>query len=69
LRVSISKGRAFFKNFDRFSCLLGDEVKISNFLFFKELFLKIKTSLESALFIVAATSVPSSRSTGRSFQE
>ena len=65
----ISQGNAFRRNLFRFSFLLGDEVKIFIFFLFNEVGLKTKTSLKSALGMVAIISVPDSSSTGKSFQE
>ena len=62
-------GRAFGKKLDKFSFLLGEEVRILILSTFKEVFFMYKISRKSALLRVAKTSVPSEDSIGRSFQE
>ena len=57
------------RKLERFSFLLGEDVKILIFFFSIELFLKINKSLGSSLFKVVTISVPFCNSTGKSFQE
>ena len=66
---SIFTGKALGKNSERFFSLLGEELNIDRFFFFKLNFLKKTISLMSALGRVPIISVPSSKSIGRSFQE
>ena len=63
------QGRAKGRKFERFSFLLGEEVKIVIFSLLREVVLKKSKSLGSSLSIVEIISVPPNISIGRSFQE